>query len=352
VRRILIVLPNWAPSAAAEQTLLAAKGLPAGRFEVHVAGFGGENLAAAKLRAAGVRLHPLGPRRLLDLNAVRSLHDLTTRLRPQVTLAWKPAALWPAALLPRSLTGRLLAADVLPERANDWTRAHQRWALGRVKHILVSGDAERNAAVRLGIPLERLTVLRPGFAQSGETAHPWNQAGGRFILAIGPLERARGLYEAVWCLEILQYLYADLRLVIVGAGPDGDRLRAFVRDLGADAMVHFLGARTDLAPLYAGATIVWIPSHADRGAYTALEAMNAGKPVVASHWPMLAEAIEPGVTGLLVPAGDKVALAKQTRKLLDDTSLAQKIGQAGQEYVRSEYSSEAYLKAMTELFDS
>jgi glycosyltransferase involved in cell wall biosynthesis len=57
--------------------------------------------------------------------------------------------------------------------------------------------------------------------------------------------------------------------------------------------------------------------------------MAAGRPVVASRLPELTEIIVDGETGFLVPPGDKTALARQTRRLLEDADLARRLGEAG-----------------------
>jgi len=145
----------------------------------------------------------------------------------------------------------------------------------------------------------------------------------------GPLEPVKGFCDAIWAFDILQFLYDDLHLLLVGAGPDEPNLHRFARRTGATGRIHFLGERDDLDEVLGHAEVVWLPSRADRGTLAALEAMAAARPVVASRWPGLAEVIADGETGLLVPPGDKAALARQTRLLLDDPALARRLGEAG-----------------------
>ena len=74
-------------------------------------------------------------------------------------------------------------------------------------------------------------------------------------------------------------------------------------------------------PLLAQAAVVWVPSLADSGFGVALQAMAAGRPVVASRWPALAELVVDGETGYLVQPGSKIELAQKTRRLLGDAGL-------------------------------
>ena len=150
-------------------------------------------------------------------------------------------------------------------------------------------------------------------------------------------------------MEMLKYLFEDLRLLIVGDGPDHERLETFAPAIKAGDSLRFLGIQPDLSGLYAGAAAVWIPTHADRGVQVALEAMQAGRPVVAARMPRLAEIVVDGETGFLVPAGDKVLLAKQTRKLFDDPQLAERMGQAGRRRLLEKFSQAAFQTRLLEL---
>jgi glycosyltransferase involved in cell wall biosynthesis len=74
--------------------------------------------------------------------------------------------------------------------------------------------------------------------------------------------------------------------------------------------------------------VVWVPGR-HGGVNAALEAMVAGKPVVASRLPGLAEVVVEGETGFLDEPGDKAELARQTRLLLDDPERRRQFGEAG-----------------------
>jgi glycosyltransferase involved in cell wall biosynthesis len=79
-------------------------------------------------------------------------------------------------------------------------------------------------------------------------------------------------------------------------------------------------------------------THTQGGVEEALEAMAAGKPVVGWHTPELAEIVDDGVTGFLVPVGDRTALAARTRKLLDEPDVASHMGEAGRARIAGRFS--------------
>jgi glycosyltransferase involved in cell wall biosynthesis len=166
----------------------------------------------------------------------------------------------------------------------------------------------------------------------------------RPIACIGPLVPVKGFRFAIWAFDILHFLYADIHLLLIGSGPHESRLRDFVESTRTTECAHFLGERDDLDELLGHAELVWVPSQADRGSNAALEAMAAGRPVVASRWPGLAEIIAQGETGLLVPTGDPAALARETRALLDDPERRHRLGEAARERAANHFSVEEMVR--------
>ncbi len=129
--------------------------------------------------------------------------------------------------------------------------------------------------------------------------------------------------------DMLRYVSPALQLILTGDGPD----RAAAEDLGRalafdDFRIRFgADARsTEGATLLADQ--VWVMCRRG-GEYLALRAMAAGKPVIAYHTPELGEIIDDGVTGHLVPPGDRPALAAKAQVLLADPEAAVRMGAAG-----------------------
>jgi glycosyltransferase involved in cell wall biosynthesis len=350
VQPILLVLSGLHPSSAGSQALLAARGLRASGHAVHVASWDPQGVLTRKFAAAGVLMHDLGPSRLLQVERLRRLLLVFRAVKPGTTLAWGMPAIRLTAALPRRDVGRWLAAHAIPFDRTYGGRLRDIWALRRAGRVLVTSNAGREEALQFGVPAAEVAYLPPAVDDDAIVMErsPGAHAG-RYLLSVGPLERSKGVQDSIWALEILKYLFEDLRLLIVGDGPDADRLKAFASAIKAGKSLEFLGIQPDLSALYAGAAAVWIPAHADRGVQVALEAMQAGRPVVATQRPRLAEIVVDGETGFLVPAGDKVVLAKQTRKLLDDPQLAEQLGQAGRRRAAVHFAPAAFDARLLEL---
>ncbi len=312
--KLLHLLPDFGYHAAARQVSLLAPALRSLRVapEVHVAA--------------------LDSGRRWELTAWRHLDRLLDELRPDVVHAWRLPALRAAGVLgalARRRPCRLVVSE--PRRGGRWT-AFDRRILLRVVAAVAGHPAEADALRRLGLPAGRVHVLPPAVAPApGPPAAPdiALPPGARVILGVGSLTPAHGFREAIWAFDILKYVYPDLHLLIVGDGPERDRLEQFARSVGrGDARVHFLPARPHAAALLPHAAAVWVPSRSDGGRQVVLEAQAAGRPVLAAARPALAALVADGATGLLAPPGDPVAWAAAARRLLDDPALAGRLGNA------------------------
>jgi glycosyltransferase involved in cell wall biosynthesis len=121
------------------------------------------------------------------------------------------------------------------------------------------------------------------------------------------------------------------RLLIAGDGPEEGTLRELAGRLGLAERVVFLGHRPDVPALLDLAAAVVLPSRAEGLSLVLLEALVAGRPVVASRAGGMSEVVADGEHGLLVPVGDPLALAAALRRLLTDRALAARLSMAARE---------------------
>lgn len=108
-------------------------------------------------------------------------------------------------------------------------------------------------------------------------------------------------------------------LTLAGDGPLFDATRTLARDLDIDQRVRFLGFVRDMDAVVDDASLFVLASHYEGLPISIMEALRAGLPVVASDVGGVAEAVQPGVNGHLVPAGDPDALAAALRAMLTGT---------------------------------
>ncbi len=198
------------------------------------------------------------------------------------------------------------------------------------KVVLVPNGTERSAA-RAGA----------GRADAGAAGMP---AGCRPVVAVGRLVDKKGFRHLLDAAPRILERVPEARIVLGGGGPLERPLREQARRLGIEDAVVFTGALDHgrALELLAGAEVVVMPSVRDpRGnvdglPIVVLEAMAAGRPVVASDVSGLPLAIEDGRTGLLVPAGRPEAIADAVVALLEDPERARALGERAKARIESE----------------
>jgi glycosyltransferase involved in cell wall biosynthesis len=187
--------------------------------------------------------------------------------------------------------------------------------------------ASRTVCVHNGIDLTRFHDLDPGYLRRQLRL----AADAPVVFFAGRAEHYKGIGVLLDAVKRLQDEGRSVETVCCGDGPELDHFREHAANLSLKD-VHFLGRRSDVAQLLAGATVAVVPSlWAEAFGLTVVEAMAAGVPVVATSTGGIPELVENGVTGVLVPAGDADALAAAIGGLLQDAGLCARMGSAGRE---------------------
>jgi glycosyltransferase involved in cell wall biosynthesis len=359
--KILFVTSDLAYGGAARQLTLLAAGLSRERFGVRVVTTGADTPWACELRDGGVAVESGHRRRLLDVRALFALRRSVREFGPTVIHVIGLPALRSLALTGGRGGARVvLSAAARGEQATPLRRLDAWLIAALADRVTARGPAEAGHYQRLGIRAAKVEQISPCVPVTAPPKLPhadWCRSlglpeGARVIVAVGPLEAAKGFRDAIWAFDILQFLYDDLHVLLVGSGPHEPRLREFARITQSTGRVHFLGDRADRDELLGHAEVVWVPSWADRGTTVALEAMAAGRPVVGSRRPALAEVIADGETGVLVAPGDKGALARETRLLLDDADRRRHMGEAGKRRAAEQFGTEAMVRRFEALYAS
>ncbi|MBI1918401.1 MAG: glycosyltransferase [Planctomycetes bacterium] len=339
MQRILFVIPSLDYGGGAGQLVELLRALPREQFQSRVVVLGRSGPWAERLRQDGIDVDVPGRGRLFDLRPLVRLREVVRSFTPSVLHAWRLRSLRAAAL--SRFKGRLVASPLLrsPDERS-WLRWLDARLLRRADRIIAFGETDAVRCGRLGVEGQRLVTVNPGVRQGPlppSADVPGVPAAGRVVLCVGPLRMQRGFQEAIWALDILQYVHPDLHLVLAGDGPDRAPLEAFAAGLRVSAGVHFGGPGADVPALMSRAEVVWVPGRVECGMQVVLEAMAAGRPVVASNWPRLAELVREGETGYLVPPGDKTTIARQTQRLLADADLRRSMGEAARRRVAEHF---------------
>jgi glycosyltransferase involved in cell wall biosynthesis len=158
---------------------------------------------------------------------------------------------------------------------------------------------------------------------------------GRYLLAVGRLGRVKG-FDLLVDAFAGSDLDPDVRLVIVGDGPERERLEALVAERDAGHRIVLAG-RLDpaaVADAMAGAVAVVVPSRLEAFGIVALEAWRSGAPLVMTDRGGAPGFVRDGVDGILVDPLDPAALRSEMARAVADDALRSRLVAAGREHVR------------------
>jgi len=193
-----------------------------------------------------------------------------------------------------------------------------------------------------GIDISQFIVLDEEGRRSRR--RKWKVEGGPVVGIIARLSSVKGIDTLIKAFPAVMAQFPQARLWIVGEGPEEKYLRALVKHRHLASAVRFEAAVNHTADILPAFDVFVMPSLQEGLGLSVIEAQAAGVPVVASNVGGLPDLIEDGKTGLLVPAGDKDALAKNIIALLKEPQQAQAMAAAARRQAEEDFSMEQMVK--------
>lgn len=167
-----------------------------------------------------------------------------------------------------------------------------------------------------------------------------------YLLSVARLERRKDFPTLLLAFREILRSHREVRLHIVGEGPDRSLIELETQRLDLHESVTFLGriSQSDLISQYQGATLFTLASRQEGLGLVFLEAMSCGLPIVTTDSGGSADPVLPDQTGFLVPVGDWRALARYCCRILEDETLRKRLSQAAREQAVAEYSFESFCR--------
>ncbi|GAA5167297.1 glycosyltransferase family 4 protein [Viridibacterium curvum] len=223
---------------------------------------------------------------------------------------------------------RHISAPVTASRANRWLYAKA------AAHVVTTGEQLRRELVdNLGVSEARSTSIPTGIDTTRFV--PGDKLAARAALEldanafwVGIVATLRSWKGHAYLLEALANINdPQLKLAIVGDGPQRDNLRAKVAELGLESRVHFAGEQKNVPTWLQAFDAFALPSYANEGVSQAvMQAMSAGLPIITTAVGSMRDIIIEGQTGILVTPKDSTALAQAVRQLREQPELAAQLG--------------------------
>lgn len=227
--------------------------------------------------------------------------------------------------------------------------------------IAVADSHGEFLAKHLRINRDRVAVI-PNGVDTQEFAPISDVTSIRRELGVGPTDPVVGIVAALrpeknheLFLDMAARVIRELpsaRFLIVGDGPQRAELESRASDLRIVENVMFLGSRSDVPELLAAMDVFALTSHIEANPVSILEAMSAGKPVVATNVGSIHEAVAEGRTGHLVTPGDAYQFSDRILRLLNAPRTRQTMGAAAREAVTRRWSIEAMVGGYERLIET
>jgi len=347
--RVLEIIPTLVRGGAEKQLTLLAGGLPRDQFDVHVALLTHDGPYRETLEEQGIPVTLIGKHWKVDPAAYWKLRRYIRKLNPDIVHTWIFAA---------NCYGRQAAFSagvkhvIAGERCVDrWKAWHElmidRRLARRTDRIVTNSTGVQEFYVEKGLPANKFLVVPNGVVPAALDAPLSRDAllaelklppETRLIGAVGRLWPQKRYKDLIWVADLLKSARDDTHLLVIGDGPQRDRLVEYRNQLEIGDRVHFLGARDDVPSILPHLDCFWLGSGFEGQSNALMEAMSAGVPVVATDIAGNRDLVVPDTTGFLVAVGNVAEFARKTMRLLDDPGLARNMGQAGRQRMLDEFS--------------
>jgi glycosyltransferase involved in cell wall biosynthesis len=307
---------------------------------------------------------------LEDLRPDIEVHYVRVRHRSWIWDVWKLSRLlrragcdvvhthmfWPN--LAGTIAARLARVPVIvtsEHGRNEWKRAWHRWLEMRVisryadARLCVSQDILRRRRDDDGVPEQLLRMVPNGTVVPEVIGHERQQ---NLIGSVGRLVDAKDYPTLVRAIAILKERGEDVRLEIVGDGPERKTIEAAIAREGVGTRISLVGTQTNVGDWLARWSLFVSSSVREGQPLALLEAMAAGLPGVVTAVGGVPDTLADGVEGFVVPSNDPEALALGIQRLLGDEELRSACGQAARERVIRDFSIASLANTCSQLYSS
>jgi glycosyltransferase involved in cell wall biosynthesis len=215
--------------------------------------------------------------------------------------------------------------------------------------ILAVASCCKDYLIQYGVPSEKVKVIHNGIASTdvivrrplNELMPAWQYEAGIQVVAVASrLDAVKGISYLLHAMAVVRVGGCKLMLVVLGDGPELESLKSVTARLGLQDTVCFMGAQNNIPEWLEVIDIFALPSLFEYHSIGLLEAMRAGKAIVATNVGGNPESVRDGQEALLVPPADAKALANALVRLAGDANLRHRLGNAARKRFEAEFTEE------------
>ncbi|MBL8859786.1 MAG: glycosyltransferase family 4 protein [Planctomycetes bacterium] len=314
--------------------------------------------AESEARARGFETRAVRMRGDLDMGSVVELAGVLRELKPAVVHLHTGRATWLGGLAARAAHFPAITTRRMDRRVKRGLRT--RLVYGRlVQRVAAISPAVRDNLIAGGVDPRKIELVPSTIDPARVVAHKGRAATRAelgaaddeiLFVALASLVARKGLDVLIDACAVLAQRQVAFACRIAGSGEELERLQTRVAERRLATHVKFLGRRDDVGDLLAACDAFVLPARREGLGVSALEAMAAARPVVASAVGGLADAVVANETGLLVPPDDVAALAQALERIALDADLRTRLGAAGPARVKAGFLPEQMVAAYERIY--
>jgi L-malate glycosyltransferase len=359
---VLLVLDQFPKTLGGGERIVLrlAALLPQYGYRVSILTFSADP-ASAGLQSPPCSVYLLPLQRTYDLTAMRGSLELRKFLKEQrvriVQTFFESSDIWAGFVTKAMSSAKLIWSrrDMGILRTGKHHVAYRLMAGAPDKVFAVSEQVRRHCIEVDGIKPSRVQTVYNGLdlADWNMDSRSVERAGECIVATVGNIRRVKGhdIFIRAAASVIEKFPHASFRIAGDVLEPEYFvELQALVSELKLSAHFHFVGGVTDLRDYLSAAEVFVLPSRSEGFSNAIVEAMAAALPVVATNVGGNAEAVQDGVSGIIVPPEDPAALASAIISLLSDTVKAKQMGAEGKRLAAEKFTTEAMMGQITSAY--
>jgi L-malate glycosyltransferase len=318
---------------------------------------------SAALQSPPCSIHLLPIQRTYDLTALRASLDLRRFLKEQriqiVQTFFESSDLWAGLVTKAASDAKLIWSrrdmGILRDRKHS---VAYRLMSGVPDKVFAVSEQVRQHCIEVDrIDPSRVQTIYNGLelADWGKVAQPAKRPGEYLIVTVGNIRRVKGHDVFIKAAATIVSQFPNVSFNIAGDVLEPayfEELQASVRELNLSDHFHFVGGVTNLREYLSAADIFVLPSRSEGFSNAIVEAMAASLPVVATNVGGNAEAVQDGVSGVIIPSDDDAALSTAIIRLLSNRSEATQMGAEGKKLAAERFTTDAMMSQITSAYAS
>lgn len=322
------------------------------RYELHFVALHNLGQPAEDVKAAGCEVHLLPDRRGHPWSQWRQLVNFLKQLQPDVVHTHNAYPHLYGTLAARWCGVPVVVNTRHGRRIGDtWKARTLFWTAGMLadRIVAVSEDSAELCRTQVSLPAGRVTRIWNGidlgrFKFRGPAREPT-------AISVARLSPEKDFPTLIKAVALAAEVVPDLKLKLVGDGPERPRLEQLIAELGQGSRIELLGERQDVPDLLATAGFYATATLTEGISLTLLEAMACGLPVLATHVGGNPEIVEEGQTGHLVPSGNVDALATALIRMVHSQPLWPELGRQGRQRVERYFTNTQMVSSYEQLYE-